>query len=122
MGFPDARAKDLIVLNPIRMPVNDPGPAATAKASTSWIVRPRSSRIKSTAGNSLSEWVSEDTQFTSANNFEFSKSATEPWGVVVSTAKISIFLCHLSRFFPIAEQPAYMKDGMLDLAHGQDAK
>ena len=54
---PAAKASPLAALTPMRMPVKEPGPAATAMASQSWTVMPALRSMASTMGIRVREWV-----------------------------------------------------------------
>lgn len=89
-GLPEAKASDLTAPKPMRMPVKEPGPTATANALTSRMPRPAALSRASIARKSRAEWVSWDSRQNSPRNVSFSRRATEPLGVVVSTARMCI--------------------------------
>ena len=57
-GLSAAKASPLAAETPMRMPVKDPGPAATATASQSRTVRPVFFSMASTMGIRVRLWVS----------------------------------------------------------------
>ena len=56
-GLSAAKASPLAADTPMRMPVKEPGPAATAMASQSWTVRPVFLKMPSTMGMRVRLWV-----------------------------------------------------------------
>ena len=56
-GLSAAQARPLTAAMPMRRPVNEPGPAATATASISASVRSAFLSMASTIGISVREWV-----------------------------------------------------------------
>src|SRR5712692_9966872 len=85
-----------MVAMPIRNPVNDPGPQATANTSTSDSVAAHSpSRVKMSAG-SRSAYVRDGSPQSSWATHSSSTSATLPASVVVSSASTRITLKYMS--------------------------
>lgn len=56
-GLVRGKGQSLAAETPMRMPVKDPGPAATATASQSWTVRPVFFSMASTMGIRVRLWV-----------------------------------------------------------------
>ena len=84
-GLFEAKARDLTVVTPILIPVNDPGPAATAKDSTSRMARPWDLSRRSTDRRSRAECVAADCRLTSPSRVRPRKSATEPLAAVAGS-------------------------------------
>ena len=76
----------------MRTPVNEPGPCATASASTSFIVTPQFESSASAIGRSVREWVRPQFWKDCAISLSSSVSATEALTAEDSKARIFIVL------------------------------
>jgi hypothetical protein len=85
-AIPSAHARPLTALNPMRSPVKEPGPTATAKPSRLATGQPASRRRRSMAGIKRSECVIRTSRRYSPITRSPSSNATPPASVEVSTA------------------------------------
>ena len=91
-GFSSAQARPLAAETPMRTPVNDPGPAATAMTSASSSLAPQRWSICSSMGMRVTLWVRPLFWKAEAMSRSSSHSATEQAVADVSRAMIFILL------------------------------
>src|SRR5208282_2710663 len=85
--FPNASLHAFTVANPIRTPVNDPGPEATANTSTSSIPNPEDLRAPSAVGRTQDEYSVAPSCATSVNTSSSRRTAKLPLESHVSSAR-----------------------------------
>ena len=90
--FPQVNASPWIVAMPMRMPVNDPGPDATAKTSTSRNVSACASSSATSSPGSRSAWLRDPSPRRTSTMRSSSTIAALPSRVVVSRERIRTFL------------------------------
>ncbi len=86
-GFSSPQASPFTADTPIRSPVKDPGPAATAKASISAAARPQFRSMSSTMGSRVRLWVSPAACQAEARSSPPAKTAQEAAFAELSSAR-----------------------------------
>ena len=92
-GFSAAQAKPLAVATPMRSPVKEPGPAATAMRSTWAGVRPQAFSRSRAMGSRVWLWVRPVWRKAWARRVSSSHRATE--AAVAEDSRAKIFIAHL---------------------------
>ncbi len=89
-GFSKAQARPLAAATPMRRPVKEPGPAATAMTSISWGVSSAFCSMDSTMGISVRLWVRPVAWSARQSSFPSRSTAQEADRAELSMAKIFI--------------------------------